>query len=66
MIIMDLSEPGNYVAVRPSGTEPKVKFYFFASLSPAESQDLAAANERLKERIAKLKTAVQAFAKTIK
>ena len=27
LIIMDLAEPGNYVAVRPSGTEPKIKLY---------------------------------------
>jgi phosphoglucomutase/phosphomannomutase len=26
---------GNYVAVRPSGTEPKVKFYMF-TFEPAE------------------------------
>ncbi|MCA9267734.1 MAG: phospho-sugar mutase [Planctomycetales bacterium] len=34
MVILDLDE-GNYVAVRPSGTEPKVKFYMFAYV-PAE------------------------------
>jgi phosphomannomutase len=28
--------------VRPSGTEPKVKFYMFAWDSPAASRDLAA------------------------
>ena len=35
LIILDLAEEGNYVAVRPSGTEPKVKFYLFA-FTPAE------------------------------
>ena len=35
MVILDLAETGNYVAVRPSGTEPKVKFYMFA-YTPAE------------------------------
>lgn len=34
MVILDLVETGNYVAVRPSGTEPKVKFYFFTALTP--------------------------------
>jgi len=29
LVMLDL-EGGNYVAVRPSGTEPKVKFYMFA------------------------------------
>ncbi|HEY2827184.1 MAG TPA: phospho-sugar mutase, partial [Pirellulales bacterium] len=27
MVMLDLTATGNYVAVRPSGTEPKVKFY---------------------------------------
>ena len=35
MVIIDLAKKGNYVAVRPSGTEPKVKFYTFA-FEPAE------------------------------
>jgi phosphoglucomutase/phosphomannomutase len=30
LVIFDLAAEGNYVAVRPSGTEPKVKFYLFA------------------------------------
>ena len=29
MVIIDLDEEGNYVAARPSGTEPKIKFYMF-------------------------------------
>ena len=65
MIIMDLDKAGNYVAVRPSGTEPKVKFYFFSSLPLDESQDLNAAKQKLTERIAKLKTDVTAFAKSV-
>ena len=30
LLIFDLEPAGNYVAIRPSGTEPKVKFYMFA------------------------------------
>ncbi len=30
VVMLDLAEEGNFVAVRPSGTEPKVKFYMFA------------------------------------
>ena len=35
MVMFDLEAKGNYVAVRPSGTEPKVKFYMF-TYEPAE------------------------------
>lgn len=49
LIFFDLERKGNYIAARPSGTEPKVKFYLFGfrpaedlnSLEDAE-QDLAA------------------------
>jgi phosphomannomutase len=48
LIFFDLEKKGNYIAARPSGTEPKVKFYLFGfrpaeqlnSLEDAE-QDLA-------------------------
>jgi len=63
MIVLDLAEPGNYIAVRPSGTEPKVKFYFFSRLSPAESVNLQAAKERLKQRLASYQSDIQAYAK---
>jgi phosphoglucomutase/phosphomannomutase len=39
MVILDLAEPGHHVAVRPSGTEPKVKFYLFGFV-PAEQLHL--------------------------
>lgn len=64
MIVLDLAEPGNYVAVRPSGTEPKVKFYFFSRLSPAESVDLPAAKDRLQKRLATYRSDIQAYAKS--
>ena len=35
MVMLDLEGEGNYLAVRPSGTEPKVKFYLFAYESPS-------------------------------
>ena len=35
MVIFDLAAEGNYLAVRPSGTEPKVKIYLFAYDPPA-------------------------------
>ena len=37
MVILDLETEGNYLAVRPSGTEPKVKIYLFAYDPPANN-----------------------------
>jgi phosphoglucomutase/phosphomannomutase len=38
---------GNAVAARPSGTEPKIKFYLFAVAPPAPAAELAATKARL-------------------
>ena len=62
LIIMDLAEPGNYVAVRPSGTEPKIKLYVFTRLAPEESVDIEAATAKLAQRITALEADVRAFA----
>ena len=40
LVILDLEPEGNYVAVRPSGTERKVKFYMFAYDPPAALAEL--------------------------
>ncbi len=52
MVILDLEQEGNYIAVRPSGTEPKVKFYMFAYDPPEASQDLPAIKATQAERLA--------------
>jgi phosphoglucomutase/phosphomannomutase len=51
MLIFDLAAEGNYVAVRPSGTEPKVKFYMFAYEPPELLADLEAAKTDLAGRL---------------
>lgn len=63
MIILDMMDEGNYVAVRPSGTEPKVKFYIFTRLSASESQDLDAAETKLVDRIAAIEEDLRDFAR---
>ncbi len=63
LIILDLAEEGNYVAVRPSGTEPKIKLYVFTRLSPDQSQDLAKADEVLSARLQALEKDVRDYAK---
>jgi phosphoglucomutase/phosphomannomutase len=51
MVIFELAAEGNYVAVRPSGTEPKVKFYMFAFDPPGACSDVAAAKAAQAERL---------------
>lgn len=51
LLVFDLAG-GNRAAVRPSGTEPKIKFYLFTYAPPAESQDVAAAKKLLGTRLA--------------
>ncbi len=63
LIILDLAEEGNYVAVRPSGTEPKIKLYVFTRMSPEASSDLAQAEKTLNERIEALDKDMRAFAR---
>jgi phosphoglucomutase len=61
MVVLDLAEDGNYFAVRPSGTEPKVKFYMFTYCSPQDSQDLAQAQARLNNRLAELERDIRLY-----
>jgi phosphoglucomutase len=53
MLFLDLAD-GRRFAVRPSGTEPKVKFYFFASKRPAPGQKFDAS------KLPQIKAEVQA------
>lgn len=62
LVIMDLAEPGNYVAARPSGTEPKIKLYLFTKLSPERSQDLEHAQQLLGQRLEALEVDMRRFA----
>ena len=52
MVVFDLAADGNYVAVRPSGTEPKVKFYLFAYEPPEQLANLSDTKKELAERLA--------------
>lgn len=70
MLMLELGNPdsspsGNAIAVRPSGTEPKIKFYLFGQedLSAPSFEALALAKQKVLVRIAAMKKDVTAFAK---
>ena len=56
MLIIDL-EDGRSCAVRPSGTEPKIKYYLFGKDAPAE--DLAASKAKVAEGLESLWSALE-------
>ncbi len=62
MVILDLAESGNYIAVRPSGTEPKVKFYMFTYVPAEQLANLEQTKQAMKERLAKLEGDLKAYA----
>ncbi len=61
MLVLDLALPdqtvasGNAIAVRPSGTEPKVKFYLFGVEPVLDASGLSVAKQAVSARIAKMK-----------
>jgi phosphoglucomutase/phosphomannomutase len=62
MVMLDLAREGNYVAVRPSGTEPKVKFYLFTYEQVESAGKLASIRQQLAQRIAQLGHDLRAYA----
>jgi phosphoglucomutase/phosphomannomutase len=51
LVILDLAASGNYVAIRPSGTEPKIKLYMFTYEAPEQLADLEDAKAMLATRL---------------
>jgi phosphoglucomutase/phosphomannomutase len=60
MLIFDLDPEGNYFAVRPSGTEPKVKYYTFAYEPAARIADLAFTKRAVADRLAAMRADLEA------
>jgi phosphoglucomutase len=52
MLVFDL-EDGTRIAVRPSGTEPKIKYYLFARRQPDRDRFTSADLERIKAAVEK-------------
>ena len=65
LVIMDLETEGNYVAARPSGTEPKVKFYMFTYLPPGDIQSLEKAQEDMAARLDGFQADLEEFAASV-
>lgn len=61
MVILDLAQKGNSVAVRPSGTEPKAKFYMFAFTPAEQLSDLEMTKTELTARLDDFEAAVRAY-----
>lgn len=62
LIILDLELEGNYVAIRPSGTEPKIKVYMFTYVPAEQLASLERAQAETDERLAKMEADMRAFA----
>lgn len=63
MIIVELAD-GRRIAVRPSGTEPKIKYYLFAKVEPAEGksftpEELAALKPKVADSLTSLWAAIE-------
>jgi phosphoglucomutase/phosphomannomutase len=65
MVIIDLKEDGNYVAARPSGTEPKVKFYMFTHVPAEQLASLERTADEMNERLDAMQRDLAAFAETV-
>jgi len=52
---------GNAVAARPSGTEPKIKFYLFTAGEPCTAADLSAIKDSLQARLASVERELRAL-----
>ena len=65
LIVLETIADGNYVAVRPSGTEPKVKMYMFTYVPPDQLDDLDATREEMEQRLDAIATDIQNFAETV-
>jgi phosphomannomutase len=65
LLIFDLAATGNYVAVRPSGTEPKVKFYMFTYVPAEQLADLSTAKREMETRLDAYEFDLRAFADSV-
>lgn len=65
LVFLDLAEEGNYVAARPSGTEPKVKFYMFTYVAPEQLADLDLSRQEMSDRLDAIQDDLRSFAESV-
>ena len=65
LVFLDFAEPGNYVAIRPSGTEPKAKFYMFTFVPAEQLSDLAETRQTLESRLYRLQADLANFSEQV-
>mgnify|MGYP003467527680 FL=1 len=53
-VLQFFTEDGTKISIRPSGTEPKIKFYFGIKANLNDIADFEVVNNELNERIGKL------------
>ena len=46
-----ITEDGSKISARPSGTEPKIKFYFSVNMPLKNAAEFESANQKLEEKI---------------
>ena len=63
LVFFETEIDGNYVAARPSGTEPKIKFYMFTKVPVAESSDVDKCRTAMNDRLDAFGKDMEAFAK---
>ncbi|HIF30882.1 MAG TPA: phospho-sugar mutase [Planctomycetaceae bacterium] len=66
LIFLDLAEAGNTIAVRPSGTEPKVKFYMFGHRVPERIPNMDETRAEVQSRLDQIEADLKVFADNIK
>jgi phosphoglucomutase/phosphomannomutase len=59
LLIFDLDVDGTSVACRPSGTEPKLKFYIFGYVPTVLIQDLSVAKRKLAKWLDVIETSLR-------
>ncbi|MBX3434364.1 MAG: phospho-sugar mutase [Pirellulales bacterium] len=62
LVIIDLALTGNYVAIRPSGTEPKIKLYMFAYEPAEQLHNLDETKQDLESRLDAMEADLRTFA----